>query len=72
MEQLNGPFADASDYFEQVVDFLSSYQWIYENANTDILLQHVPERVPIEWSSFLNFNHLLEIEQAIGGHCPVI
>jgi len=70
MEQLNGQFANANEYFNQVVSFLDNYQWIYENANTHILVHQVAERVPIEWTNFLNFNHLQEIKEAIAGHCP--
>ena len=71
MEQLNGQFANANEYFNQVVSFLDNYQWINENANTHILVHQVAERVPIEWTNFLNFNHLQEIKEAIAGHCPV-
>ena len=72
MERLNGQFAGAADYFNRVVDFLAGYQWIYENANTDILLQRVAERVPHQWTRCLNFQHLQQIQQAIAGRCPVI
>jgi len=71
MDRLNGQFENASDYFRKVVQFLSSYQWIYEYPNTHILLHHVPDRIPIEWSNVLNFDHLQDIEQqTISGHCP--
>jgi len=70
MQRLNGQFAGAADYFNRVVDFLAGYQWIYENANTDILLQRVAERVPHQWTRCLNFQHLQQIQQAIAGRCP--
>ncbi|XP_041986865.1 protein RRNAD1-like isoform X2 [Aricia agestis] len=43
---LPASFASASEYFEEVLTFLSEYQHLYKFPNTDILIENVLDEIP--------------------------
>jgi hypothetical protein len=71
MEVLNGQFSNEVDYFRQVVDLLSKYNWIYQSANTHILVDDIPSHIPNDWISCLSLEKLGDVEQAIKGEIQV-
>lgn len=42
----------AVSYFDDLVHFLKTYEWIFNYPNTEILLNHIFEKFPVEWIEF--------------------
>lgn len=40
-------------YFDEVLEFLKAYQWVYKFPNTHILVNKVFDHFPLEWIPFL-------------------
>lgn len=72
MELLNGEFDNEVDYFKQVVDLLSKYDWIYKSPNTHILVDDIPSQIPSDWILHLSLDKLRDVEEAIKGEIQVI
>lgn len=54
-------YSTAISYFDDVVQFLKTYEWIFNYPNTDILLNRVFEQFPADWIVFfknINFTQL--------------
>lgn len=45
-------YTTAISYFEDLVHFLKTYDWIFNYPNTEILLNNIFERFPLEWFEF--------------------
>lgn len=45
---------DSTIYFDEALEFLKEYQWIYNYPNTDILSRNILDEMPKEWLSYFN------------------
>ena len=72
MEVLNGhQFSNEVDYFRQVVDLLSKYNWIYKSPNTHILVDDILSHIPGDWIPHLSLDKLSDVEEAVKGEIQV-
>lgn len=46
-------YTTATAYFDDVAQFLKTHEWIYNYLNTEILLNRIFEKFPLEWVEFL-------------------
>lgn len=71
MEVLSGKFEREEDYFGEILQLLTNYQWIYKTRNTDILVDSILNCVPENWIPILQLKYLDNIELAIKGESKV-
>lgn len=60
-------YSNAVSYFDDVVQFLKTYEWIYNYPNTEILLNRVFENFSLDWIEFFNSSSASELNNfAVG------
>lgn len=50
-------------YFSEVIEFLDQFSWIFDFANTEILVQDVLSKIPKEWDKVFSCMTEEEIAQ---------
>nr|CAI5844041.1 unnamed protein product [Callosobruchus analis] len=51
---LPAPYLSSTDYISDCLDFLKSYQWLYNYYNTRVLVNNVFENFPLDWIDYFN------------------
>ena len=72
MEALQGTFESERVYFNEVLQLLMKYRWIYKCRNTDILIGDVLGCIPSHWIPVLQLDCLDNIDKATRGETEVI
>lgn len=71
MEVLNGKFEQADDFFGVSIQLLAEYRWIFQSRNTDILADHILDRIPENWIAVFQLDSIDNIELAVKGETKV-
>lgn len=72
MESLNGRFHDVAHYFNQVVELLEKYQWLFKSPNTHVLVHDILANIPVEWIPILRLSQKEDVRLAIAGQPHVM
>lgn len=64
-------FSDSTVYLRETIDFLSNYQWLYNCANTHLLVNDVFANFPREWRPYLHNLNVRELNELPFNYCNV-
>lgn len=64
---LPSQYDTSADYFEEVLRFLKDYDWLYNYANTDILINRVFDRFSPEWIEYFRSQNTEDLNKLSAG-----